>query len=263
MKVVRITAASAAMFMLIGSGPVIADGHGEYADEGIIPVEIFACNFRDGKGPDDLDAVNAKWNEWMDDNEATDYFAALMYPNFSTELNFDVAWIGGWEDGNAMGAGGDMWLNEGGEVGAEFNAVLKDCPAHVLFATMNMREPKDSDDDEDDNFVLAFSNCTMNEGKTFEDVQAAQEKWNAHADEYGFVGGSWVMWPIWGESADADYDFKYVSSAPNYTALGNNFQLMAAGHWRKNEEIWGGLMDCDSARIYSGASVREMPEDDG
>lgn len=261
MKSVRITAASAALFLLVGSSAAIADNHEDYSDDEIFPVEIFACNFRDGKGPDDLNAVSAKWNEWMDENEATEYFAAHLYPNFSTELGFDVAWIGGWSDGNAMGAGTDMWLGEGGEIGAEFNEVLEDCPSHVMFATMTMREPQDTEDD-DDNFVLAFSNCTINEDKTFEDVQAAQEAWNAHSDEHGLVGGAWVMWPVWGESGDADYDFKYVGSAPSYTALGNNFQMMASGHWRTNDEIWGGLLDCDSARIYSGMSIRELPEDD-
>ncbi|MDJ0812643.1 MAG: hypothetical protein QNJ23_02875, partial [Woeseiaceae bacterium] len=233
MKVVRITAASAALMLLVGSGSVIADGHEEYSDDNIIPVEIFACSFEEGMGPDDLNAVTAKWNEWMDDEEVTTYFAAHLYPAFSTELPFDVGWIGGWSDGNAMGSGTDMWMGEGGELGAEFDAVL-DCPSHVLFATMNMREPKDSDDDDDDNFVLMFSNCSMNEGTSFEDVEAAQKKWNAHADEHGFIGGSWVMWPVWGESADADYDFKFVGSTPNYTALGGNFQMMAEGHWRKN-----------------------------
>lgn len=261
MKLVRITAASAALFLLVGSGPVMADSHEEESDDGIFPVEIFACSFHDGKGPDDLNAVTAKWNEYMDEEGVTDYFAAHLYPNFSTDLGFDVGWIGGWNNGNAMGAGTDMWMSEGGELRAEFAAVV-DCPSHMLFATMTMREPQDSDDD-DDNFVLMFSNCSMTEGTKYEDVEAAQEKWNAHADEHGFVGGSWVMWPAWGEAADADYDFKFVGSTPNYTTLGANFQMMAEGHWEKNQEIWEGLLDCDSSRVYTGVTVREMPEDDG
>ena len=261
MKRVRVTAASAALFLLVGSAPVVADNHEEESDDGVIPIEIFACSFEEGKGPEDLSAVTAKWNKWMDDEGAEDYFAALLYPNFTSDIGFDVGWIGGWRNGNAMGAGMDAWLTGNGELGAEFDAVLE-CASHTLFATMTMRAPKDSDDDDDDNFVLAFSNCSINEGKTFEDVQAAQEKWNAYADEHGFVGGSWVMWPIWGEAQDADYGFKFVGSAPSYTALGANFQLMADGHWRKNEEIWSGLLDCDNTRVYSGYGVRQMSDDD-
>jgi hypothetical protein len=259
MKAVRITVASAAMFLL-GASPVFADSHEEESDGGFIPIEIFACNFEDGKGPDDLNTVTAKWNEWMDEEGAGDYFAAHMYPNYSTELGFDVGWIGGWRDGNAMGAGTDMWLGSGGEVGAEFDEVL-DCPSHTLFASAQMKDPGDSGED-DNNFVLSFSNCSMQEGKTFEEVEAAQKAWNAHADEHGFVGGAWYFWPVWGESGDADYDFKAVGSASSYTALGANFQLMADGHWRNSQEIWEGLLDCDSARIYTTVMVREMADDE-
>jgi hypothetical protein len=260
MKRVGVTAASAAFFLL-GASPVIADNHEEDSDDGIIPIEIFACGFEDGKGPDDLAAVTAKWNEWMDAEGATDYFAAVMYPNYSSNLEFDVAWIGGWRDGNAMGAGTDMWIGSDSELADEFDAVL-DCPAHIMFASMRMKAPEENDDEEDNKFVLGFSNCSIKEGKTFEDVQAAQEVWNAYAEENGFKGGSWVLWPIWGEDAEADYDFKSVGSWPDYATLGANYQLMADGHWRKNNEIWEGLLDCDSSRIYSTYGVRQMADED-
>lgn len=254
------TAASAALFLLVGSGPVMADAHEEESGDGFIPIEIYACNFHDGKGPADLNAVTAKWNEYMDDEGDTDYFAALMYPNFFNNLDFDVAWIGGWRDGNAMGAGKDMWISGGGEVRAEFAAVV-DCPVHTLFASMQMKDPGESGED-DNTFVLSFSNCSMKEGKEYEEVEAAQKAWNAYTDEHGFVGGTWYFWPVWGEAADADYDFKAVGSAPNFTTLGANFQLMADGHWRKSQEIWDGLLDCDSARIYTTTMIRNLPDED-
>ena len=260
MKAMRITAASTALFLLAGTGPAMADNHEDESGDRLTPIEVFACNFEKGKGPDDLDAVTAKWNEWMDDEGATDYFAALMYPNYSNDLGFDVAWIGGWRDGNAMGAGTDMWVGQSGELGEEFDAVL-DCPSHTLFVSSRMKDPGDSDDD-DGTFVLSFSNCSIEEGKEFEDVEAANEAWNAYADEHGFVGGTWYFWPVWGEAQDADYDFKVVGSTPNYTALGSNFQLMADGHWRKNQEIWGDVLDCDSSRIYTSVMVRTIPDDD-
>ena len=258
MSKVRITAASAAL-LLLGAGPVIADGHEEEADVRFTPIEVWACNFEEGKGPDDLDAVNAKWNAWMDDQGATDYFAALMYPNFHSDIGFDVAWIGGWRDGNAMGAGIDMMWEDDDTV-AEYNDVL-DCPSHSLFASVRMKDPGDSGED-DDNFVLSFSDCSIEDGKTMDDVSAAQEAWNAHADEHGFVGGAWYFWPVWGNPQDADFDFKLVGSAPSYTALGGNFQLMADGHWRKSQDIWSDVLDCDSARIYTGKMVRSIPDDD-
>lgn len=258
MNRVRVTAASAALFLLVGSGQVIADGH-EEAGPDFMPVEIWACNFEDGKGPDDLDAVNAKWNARMDEQGVNNYFAALMYPNFHNDIGFDVAWIGGWRDGNAMGAGIDgLWEDD--ETNDEYDAVL-DCPSHNLFASVEMRDPGDSGED-DGEFVLSFSDCSIEEGKTMDDVSAANEAWNAYADEHGFKGGAWIFWPVWGAPQDLDYDFKAVGSAASYKALGNNFQLMADGHWRKSQEIWNDVLDCDSERIYTGKMVREMPDDD-
>jgi hypothetical protein len=258
MNRVRITAASAAFFLL-GASPVIADNH-EEAESDFTPIEIWACNFEDGKGPEDLSAVIAKWNEYLDNEGATDYFAALMYPNYHNDIGFDVGWIGGWRDGNAMGAGTDMWLGSDSGLREEFDAVV-DCPTHTLFASARMRDPGESGED-DNTFVLSFSNCSVAEGKTMDDVSAAQEAWNAYADENGFTGGVWYMWPVWGEAQDADYGFKIVGSASSYTALGANFQLMADGHWRKRNEIWGGALDCDSSRIYTTYTIRSMPDDD-
>ena len=259
MKRVSATALSAALFLLVGSGQVIADAHEEESDVQFTPIELWACNFEDGKGPDDLDAVNAKWNAWMDEKGVTDYFAALMYPNFHNDIGFDVAWIGGWPNGNAMGAGIDM-MWEDDETNADYNAVL-DCPSHSLFASVEMRDPGDSGED-DGNFVLRFSDCSIVEGKTMDDVSAANGAWNAYADEHGFVGGVWHFWPVWGAPQDADYDFKIVGSAASYTAVGNNFQLMADGHWRKSQEIWEDVLECDSDRIYTTKMIRDLPDDD-
>jgi hypothetical protein len=259
MNRVRVTAASAALFLLVGSGQVIADGH-EKAEADFTPIELWACNFEDGMGPDDLDAVNAKWNAAMDEAGATDYFAALMYPNFHNDIGFDVAWIGGWRDGNAMGVGMDSSLDDEDELSAGYDAVL-DCPGHSLFASARMKDPGESGED-DGEFVLSFADCSIGEGKTMDDVRAAQEAWNAYADEHGFKGGTWYFWPVWGAPQDLDYDFKIVGSAPNYTTVGSNFQLMAEGHWRNSQEIWGDALDCDSNRVYTTEMVRSMADDD-
>lgn len=48
---------------------------------------------------------------------------------------------------------------------------------------------------------------------------------------------------------------------PNYTTLGANFQLMADGHWRQSQEIWGGVLDCDSSRICTSYMIREMSDE--
>jgi hypothetical protein len=38
----------------------------------VVPVELFTCNFHEGKGHDDLDAVIDKWNDWADKSRVDD-----------------------------------------------------------------------------------------------------------------------------------------------------------------------------------------------
>ena len=259
MKKTMTTFVSAAMFLLCGAGTALAQDE-EEADPVAIPVEGLTCDYRDGKGRGDLDKVITEWNEWMDDNDEGDYFAAVLAPNYFGEAAFDVAWLGAWRDGDAMGASTDLWINEGGEIGAKFIEVL-DCGTHTNFAVLQVKTPPEPSDDSDVTFVLSFSNCSMEEGKTFDEYLTAQDEWNAYADEHGIVGGSWVFFPIFGESDDS-YDFKSVDSTPDHTTFGHNWQLYSEGHFRKADELFDDLLDCDSARVYDATVVREMSDED-
>ena len=63
--------------------------------EFVIPVELFACSYNDGKGSADLDKVIDKWNAWTDKNGIDDYAAWTLTPYyFGPEQEFDVIWMG-------------------------------------------------------------------------------------------------------------------------------------------------------------------------
>lgn len=252
------TIVSAVLFLSAGSA--VADSH-EAEGPSFRPVEGWTCNYNDGKGPADLDEAIAAWNDWMDDEDQSDYFAFTMTPYYFGEKAFDVAWVGVWKDGNAMGTGTDFWLNEGGEIAAGFFEVLT-CGSHSNFASQNVKQPTQNDDDQDDDsFVVTFSNCSIREGKTFEEYMAAQEEWNAYADEHGFTGGSWVWWPVFGES-DNDYDFKIAGAVDDHAAMGANWQLYSEGHFQKSSDLFDGILDCDIGRVYNAKVVREMEDDE-
>lgn len=251
------TLVSALLFLSTGSA--MADSHESEAPV-FSPVEGWTCNYNDGKGPADLDKATAAWNKWMDDEGQGDYFAFTMTPNYFGERPFDVAWIGVWADGNAMGAGTDLWLNAGGDIAAGFDEVLT-CDGHSNFASQNVKKPTQNDDESDDSFVVTFSNCSIEEGKTFDDYMAAQKEWNAYADEHGFTGGSWVWWPVFGESNN-DYDFKIAGAVDDHTAMGANWQLYSEGHYTKNSELFDDILDCDIGRVYDAKVRREMPDDE-
>ena len=253
------TAVSAACVLVLGAG--IANAQEEELDEpSFRPVETWTCDYRDGKGRADLDKVNAMWNDWMDDTGQNDYYAAIITPTFYGERAFDVGWLGVYEDGNAFGVGTERWYTEGGEVGAKFGEVVT-CSSHTGWVSMNIREPERNDDDSDNSFVLSFANCSINEGHTFKEFRQAHATWNAYADEHGIKDGSWIWWPVAGESNN-DYDFKWISGEDDYTAMGANWQKYMDGHWRKSNELFDDIVDCDIARVYSGTAIRRMGDDD-
>lgn len=259
MKKILTTVVSTAMFLFVGAGTALAQDE-ESDDIEATPVEGFTCKYNEGMGRADLDKVNAEWNEWMDDNGQNDYFAAIMTPQYFGELNFDVAWIGGWKDGHAMGSGTDRWLTEGSDLGARYAEVVT-CDSHAGYVSLNVRKPPQNDDESDNSFVLRFWNCSIEDGKTFEDYLEAQKAWNAYADENEIVNGAWVWFPTMGE-VDDDYDFKFIVSHSDYTAFGANWQKFMDGHWRKSRELFSDLLDCDVSRVYDATIVRRMPMDD-
>ncbi len=67
MKKILTAAVSAMMFLFVAGGAATAQE--EETDEmQVVPVETWACNYRDGKGPGDLSSDIDAWKEWMDSN---------------------------------------------------------------------------------------------------------------------------------------------------------------------------------------------------
>jgi hypothetical protein len=259
MRKILTAATSAVMFLFVGSSAIAQD---EGAQEvSAHPVETYTCNYLDGKGPDDLMPVIDAWNAWMDENEVGDYFAALVTPQFFGEWPFDVAWLGAWTDGNAMGSGTDGWVLESGDLPAQFAEVIE-CGSHTKFASIQVKDQVDTGAEPDDNFVLNFSNCSFkDEGGGFDAMMAAQQEWNAYADEHGFVSAAWIWFPTAGES-NQDYDYKLVVGMPDHTAAGANWQLFVEGHWQTADELFADIVDCDISRVYDGTMIRRMAEDE-
>lgn len=253
MKKILTTAISA--LLMLGAMSALAQ---EEADEpNWVPVETFTCNFLEGKGPADLNAVIKDWNAWWDKKGLNSYFAVTITPYYFSELNFELGWLGAWTDANEMGSSLDVWVGEGAGMNARFFEVLE-CDSHSNFASLNVKAPSAT---APDSMLLSFSNCSLEEGKTLADFMVAQEAWNAYADEAGFNTAEWIMFPVAGGGED-DYDFKHITSEANHTVAGANWQLYADGHYNKSNELYGEVVDCDSPRVYSGNVVRKIKNED-
>ena len=69
------------------------------------------------------------------------------------------------------------------------------------------------------------------------------------------------MWPAYG-GGDADFDFKFVISQPNYESLGEDYDQYSRGGYAKAEELFSGLLECDESRAYNAVRRRDGIPDD-
>jgi hypothetical protein len=247
--VAALSAAMMAFTAPLGHAQVSEDGMGK-----ILPVELYVCQFNEGKGPAELNAVVDQWNAFMDERKLS-YAAWLLTPYYyGMDQAFDVIWMGASPDGNAMGAGTHAYVTEGGEIAAAFAGVM-DCPVHVgLASAMYKAPPRGSNTSEMS--VIAMQDCEMNEGTRYSDVRSAELAWAEHLGEQKVNTAVWHWFPTFG-GGDQDYDYKLVYAYENLKEMGTDWEMRANGGGRaKEREIFGDLDDCNDARVYVARSIR-------
>lgn len=232
----------------------------EQAPPEVTPVEIYTCTFNEGKGPADLEKATAGFNAWADEQDVDDYFAVVMTPWYSVaeSIGFDVAWLGAWSNGTAMGTGTDLWLTTGGAAAAGFAEAVT-CDAHVGFASIMMKAP--ASDEAPDNLVLSFADCSINEGTESDSFWSAMSEWTAYTTERGYKYGQWVMYPTYG-SGKVEFDFKLVDAHDTHAALGEDWDLYASGDYGKHGELLGDKLTCDVARVYNAKVIRRPAKEE-
>jgi hypothetical protein len=253
MKTSKLLASAAVAGALFSAAPVSAqvseDGMGK-----VVPVEIFACNFVEGKGRADLMPVIDEWNEYSDDNRTNNYAAWMLTPYFYTpEQAFDMLWLGAWTDGNAMGSGTNSWITEGGEVADKFAEVV-DCMAHVAYMSAMYKAPPGN---VPDSGVITMMDCELNEGSRYSDIRAAEMKWVEHLNDTGSDVGYYHWMPMFG-GGDAEFDYKVVNAYESFVEVGADIEHFANGGGRDvSRGIFGDIDECDDARVYVASSIRK------
>ncbi len=219
----------------------------------LMPVEMWTCDFQDGKNMADLDKVNQKFKKWSEKHEPT-YSAWVITPQFrAMEDGFDVGWIGSWADGNAMGKGVDTWMaSDDRGISDDFDAVL-DCEnSHVLMSSMTLHA---ADGPPNDGLVM-FSSCTLEEDGTHEAAIEAHKKAGKAMRDKGVVAQSWLFYPTLG-SGKLDFDYYQVTTFKDYSALGNTFEVFNnQGGWMDRQKAMKGIVSCDIPRVYDAKQVR-------
>jgi hypothetical protein len=242
-------AAISMCFANVSFAQVSSDGMGK-----ILPVELYVCNFKDGKDAGDLDRVIDRWNRYMDDNDADYYSAWTLTPYYyGPAQNVDFIWMGAFRDANAMGADTDRWLAEGGDLQEAFGDV-EECATHIGLNSAMYKAPPGNETPQSS--IIAIMDCKLNEGHRYSDIRSAEIKWAEHLDGVGSTAGIWHWFPRFG-GGTAEYDYKVVSAYANFTDMGVDLERRAnGGDFQVSRDIFGDIDECDDARVYVAQNRR-------
>ncbi len=224
-----------------------ADDHVQQAPN-LFPLETLQCNFNENKDIDDLNKLKGEWNKFVQENDDVTYASWIVTPMYRSASDFtnDIAWLGVSPNWTSFGSGYDAWFNKAGKLASKFNDVYT-CATQQLFAAQMVRQSKSTSD----SGVMMVSNCSLINDATLLDVAAADQKWNKYLDSQGSEGAIIRWYPGPGTPTDLDYSFKYVTTAPSWTSWGESSEAFVnGGGLMKQQEIFGNIVSCDSARFY-------------
>jgi hypothetical protein len=237
--------------------PLLA-GAAHAQDDGtpLAPIEVLACRFAEGRGPGDLDGLATAFNAWMERSRAPESAAYALLPQVYSEVEFDVAWVRLWRDGATMGESMAHYFTNGAELGEAFDRVMT-CDSNRNFSVVTLREPVP----EGRFGPLEVATCTLRLGVPIEDALVGIDEWVSYIGTTGSTSAHWLLFPAYGERSDARYHFKWAIGYASYPAFGRDYdQLTSGASLDKYNELFGGVMECDSPRLYSVRTIR-APQD--
>ena len=242
-----------AIFSFLFSLTVFADNHIEAPT--FVPIEGFACNYAPGKDMDDLMRVTKEWNDYVDDSDVQ-YNAWIFSTYFySEEETADFFWIGAsptWEElGKAQAL---MMEPRGLKINEKFNSVTP-CNDHTNWGYQSVRDFQSEDGDNQG--VSSIVWCSLSEGATYDQLLAADKKFNEYADSLNMKGGAGRWYPGSGIPSRFDADFLWSQDADNHVEWGKSVdQAVNGGGNQVFQSIYGDLMTCSNRAVYNVTGVR-------
>ena len=213
------------------------------------PIEIWGCNFLDGKDQGDMDDVYEDLVEAVGD---TEYAAFQMNPYFAGQFgqNMDFFYLGAWADGAVMGADLVTFLGTPDEAWDE----TVDCQGS-MFASNWIQQPAAPPADGGSTFVMTVSDCDIAHGVSPGQAVGAISRFNDYRVANGMTVGTLVWFPVYG-GGDAEFDFKLTNVYPSAVEMGNAFKwTVDNAAYNVSTQMMQGVVSCDEARVYSGRQI--------
>jgi len=219
------------------------------------PVDFRACNFRDGKGMQDLEKVNAKFREYANKNDFA-YAAWVLTPEYHAGAGFDVGWLGAWPNSESFGVSMEKWNAPGNPVAAEFDRVIDCSLRHEMASSLPINAPESTPV----NGIVMFYQCSLNNGKTLSDAYTAHLQAGQAMKGKGSLAMSWFYTPAIA-AGGIDFDYYHVVAFSRYSDMGATMEMYINGGGQQlQEEIIGNISSCRTPVVMEALSVRDHDE---
>jgi len=247
MKKLLLSAVTAACTLFLGAGVT-------YAQNGvpeIRPLEMWVCNYRDGKDQGDMDKV---FEEFVEATEGDAYAGYRLVPSYvSGAQDFDFIYLGVWENGSMMGRDLADYSVKGDDADEAWDEVA-DCPASLMYGSIRIEQNDDADGGSG-NFMVSISDCKVGHSVSNSQAIGALTRFNNYRVANGSTVGTIVWFPVYG-GGDVEFDFKlaHVYSGPQH--FGDSFQWAVDNQsYLVQADMLDGVVSCDVPRLYNGDTI--------
>jgi len=218
------------------------------------PVDFRACKYREGKDFQDLEKVNATFRTYANEHNY-DYAAWTLHPQYQTDLDFDLGWLGAWPDGESFGVSMENWMSEGLSVQAAYDEVIDCSGRHEMALSLPINAPESTPEDG----LLMFYACNLKDGKTVADAYKAHLDAGTVMKGLGSLAVSWFFEPVAGASVERP-DYYHVLGFYRYSDLGATMDLYVKGGRAAQQKILSKVSSCATPVIFDALSVRAHDE---
>lgn len=210
------------------------------------PVDLYACTLNEGVTLKDAGEMDKKFAKWAMENDPaqTSWRLLPQWLEASTDMKFDVGYIGTWMSGEKMGAGMKAWTTPGNDVAMEYGEMMS-C-VHSIGASTPINVPEDY---EPGSGLLWFSRCTLSDGATMSDALMAHKEYSETMAGSGSGSASWMLLPGLG-FGDMEFDYYQVSGFRGYEELGAGFDSFYNGGGVQMMMQMSETTECASPNLY-------------
>lgn len=222
-------------------------------------VQVFACNYIEGKGIADLDEATDFFNAQIDKIGSADLSAsqAFLWEPHVANTDRDVLWFANYDNLNALGRAHDAIGNspEGQAANAKFDEVV-DCDSAILLS--ETLYDGEGDPVSDNQALLESYVCTLNDGKTLDDARAVAKDWAELIATLPTTGGflAFMRTPL---IANVPFDLSYLLVHDSMTQYAQRQTEYMSSGGNDLTDRFNEVHNCESG-LWNSRQVVPAPE---